>query len=380
MQANSQDAKQTERPTRQDSGWAFQIARVSGIPIRIHFTFLFILLYVVVSSPRNALVSSLLLVLGIFLCVILHELGHALVAKHFGVQTRDITLYPIGGVALLQGRQPKPREEFWIALAGPLVNVVIAIVLGIWLWTRSHGLPHISWNVSPSDLLGALFTANVILPVFNMIPAFPMDGGRVLRALLAMHMSEARATRIAGAVGQMLAIGIGFMGVVTGNLVLMIIAFFVYLGAGQEVNATVGRSMVSGHAMQDAMQTQFTTMQSGNSLEAASHLLLEGAQQDFPMVLGDEVLGILTRDALIRGLAIDGPSAYVSGHMIRDFKRAGPEEPLEGALESFSGGDAAPILILEGDRLVGMVTRDNFGEFLMLQHAIAIGRRSRRLG
>lgn len=375
MQTDSESSGNAERPVRGDGGWAFQVAKVAGIPIRIHFTFLFILLYVALMSYRTPgdVARSLLLVIGIFTCVVLHELGHALVAKRFGVQTRDITLYPIGGVAMLQGRLPKPKEEFWIALAGPMVNVVIAVILGAWLFLSRHGLPKVSLLLESNDLLANLFVANVILPLFNMIPAFPMDGGRVLRAVLAMNMSEARATKIAGSIGQLLAIMLGFFGIMTGSLVLIIIAFFVYLGAGQEVSATVGRSMVSGHKMAEAMQTQFITIASGLTLEAASKLLLEGAQQDFPVVLGDEVLGILTRDALIRGFAAEGPSGYVSGHMIRDFKSATPDLPLESALDAFYQGDTSPILVLDDGRLVGMVTRENFGEFLMLQHVRRVG-------
>ena len=381
MQPQTESNERRAKPTRSESGWAFRVASVAGIPIRIHFTFLLVLLWVGMSTYHNPsdLARTLALVLGIFACVILHELGHALVAKHFGVETRDITLYPIGGVAMLQGRNPKPKEEFWIALAGPAVNVIIAIVLGAYLFGTTGSLPHVGVEISASNLLVGLFAANVILPVFNMIPAFPMDGGRVLRAVLAMSMSEERATRIAGAIGQLLAIAIGFIGVMVGSLSLMLIAFFVYLGAGQEVSSMAGKTMVYGHQMADAMLTQFSTLQSGQTLEGASKMLLESSQQDFPVVLGDQVLGILTRDALIRGLASEGPSGYVSGHMIRNYKSAEPTTPLQNALESFSQGYGTPILVMEEGNLLGMVTRENFGEFLMLEHVRTMNRRNDQL-
>lgn len=378
MQPQTESNERRTRPSRTESSWAFRVASVSGIPIRIHFTFLLVLLWVGMSTYHNPndLVRTLALVLGIFACVILHELGHALVAKHFGVETRDITLYPIGGVAMLQGRNPKPKEEFWIALAGPAVNVVIAIALGVYIFGTKGSLPHVGVEISETDLLAGLFAANVILPVFNMIPAFPMDGGRVLRAVLAMSMNEERATRIAGAIGQLLAIAIGFIGVMVGSLSLMLIAFFVYLGAGQEVSSMAGKTMVYGHQMADAMLTHFSTLQSGQTLEGASKTLLESSQQDFPVVLGDQVLGVLTRDALIRGLASEGPTAYVSGHMIRNFKSAEPTTPLQTALESFSQGDGSPILVIDDGNLIGMVTRENFGEFLMLEHVRALSKRN----
>lgn len=365
---NTQDP--VDRGQRGESAWAFRVATVAGIPIRIHFTFLLVLLWVGLATYHapGDFARSLILVLGIFCCVILHELGHALVAQRFDIQTRDITLYPIGGLAVLQGKAPKPKEEFWIALAGPAVNVVLAIILGAISLVSTGKLPPVSLEFAPSSIVAGLFAANVILPIFNMIPAFPMDGGRVLRSALAMSMPEDRATKIAGTIGQLLAIAFGFVGVMIGSLSLMLIAFFVFLGAGQEVSATVGRTMVYGHKMSDAMLTQYSTLQSGQTLESASKVLLEGSQQDFPITIGDEVLGILTREGLIRGLAVDGPSGYVSGHMIRNFKSADPSAPLQDALEAFSQGDGAPILILEEGHLVGMVTRDNFGEFLMLEH------------
>ncbi len=379
MDTHGESTEHPERPVRSESGWAFRIATVAGIPIRIHVTFLMVLLWVAVASNRqtpNDYLRALVLVLGIFFCVVLHELGHALVAKRFGVQTRDITLYPIGGVAMLQGRNPKPREEFWIALAGPAVNVGIALILGSAPKLTDGKVQALTTiEMIGANIMSGLFAANVILPAFNMIPAFPMDGGRVLRAALAMNMSEERATRIAGGIGQFLAVAMGFFGVLTGQLPLMLIAFFVYLGAGQEVSAIVGRTMVYGHRMADAMITQFSTLESGQTLEGASRLLLQGSQQDFPVTIGDQVLGVLTRDNMIKGLALEGPTAYVSGHMLRDYKSATPEEPLEHALEVFSQGDGAPILIMNEGHLLGMVTRDNFGEFLMLEHVRALSRR-----
>jgi Zn-dependent protease/CBS domain-containing protein len=355
-----------EQPRRAHSPWSLQVARVSGIPIRVHFTFLFLLVWIFLAGGRST--GVVLLVGLLFLCVVLHELGHALVAKRFGVMTKDITLYPIGGVAMLQGR-PKPVQEFWIALAGPAVNVVIAILLfGLSFVVAGHA-PAFSWIAPGASLIDALFTANLSLPAFNMVPAFPMDGGRVLRAALAFKLPEARATQIAGGIGQFLAILFGFVGLFYQNPIWMIIALFVYLGAAQEVQATVGLAFMEGKHVRDAMLTKYRVISSGASMEEAGQMLLAGFEHDFPVVAGEEVIGVLSRNDIARGLSMDGPSGYVAGQMSREFRRIAPDVPLESAFEMFNDGEAAPILVMDGERLVGMLTTENLSEFIMLEHA-----------
>jgi Zn-dependent protease/CBS domain-containing protein len=357
------------------SPWSLRVGTIAGIPIRIHFTFVLFLAWIWILSTDARTRVFVWLIPAIFLCVLLHELGHALTARKFGVKTRDITLYPIGGVAMLQGRRPKPVEEFWIALAGPAVNVVIALVLLPAVIGATGGVPRLSLSLQGLTFVEGLFVANVILPLFNMIPAFPMDGGRVLRAVLAMRMPEHQATKIAGNIGQALAIILGFVALFNGWIILMLVAFFVFLGAGQEVQASVGLSLISGHRVRDAMITKFARIGTGESMERAAHMLLEGSQQDFPVVLGDEVHGLLTRHDIARGLAIDGSSGYVSGHMKRDFRKISPNAALERALEMFNEGDTSPILCFEHDQLVGMLTGENLSEFLMLEHARSYSRK-----
>ncbi len=357
-----------EQPRRSHSPWSLQVARVSGIPIRVHFTFLFLLVWIFLTGGGN--LGVVLLVVLLFFCVVLHELGHALVAKRFGVMTKDITLYPIGGVAMLQGR-PKPVQEFWIALAGPAVNVVIALLLfGLSFAVNGHP-PSLSGIAPGASLIDALFTANLILPAFNMVPAFPMDGGRVLRAVLAFKLPEARATQIAGGIGQFLAIIFGFYGLFhqPPNPIWMIIAFFVFLGASQEVQATVGLSFMEGKYVRDAMLTKYRVISSGASMDEAGKMLLAGFEHDFPVVAGEDVIGVLSRNDIARGLSTDGPSGYVAGQMSREFRRIAPDVPLESAFEMFSEGEGAPILVMEGEKLVGMLTTENLSEFIMLEHA-----------
>lgn len=348
--------------------WSFRIATIAGIPVRIHVTFLLLIFYIiaVAQSPQGRPLAILLPF--VFLSVILHEFGHALTAKHYGIGTRDITLYPIGGVAMLAGR-PKPHQEFWIALAGPLVNVGIFVVVGALLIAMQGELPNVLSPLYEQSLLEGIFTVNVILPVFNMIPAFPMDGGRVLRALLAMALPETTATQIAGVIGQIIAVLFGMIGILYGMIILVLIAVFVFLGAGQEVQSAVGLSLLAGKRVGDAMMTEFRVISGGQTLEEISQLLLAGAQQDFPVVYGDEVHGVLTREGLVRGLAQHGGGEYVAGHMRRDFPVLSPYDPLESSLNIFSHGDRGPILVLDHGRLVGMLSMENLYEFMLVQQA-----------
>ena len=357
---------------RKASGGSIRIAKVAGIPIRLHFTFLLFIAYVAIVAQRTDSPQLAALIPAIFACVVLHELGHALVARRFGIETREITLYLIGGIAYIEGR-PKPAEEFWIALAGPLVNVAIALVLLPVVYLVDGALPPFKFTIDGETFLRGLYLANIALPLFNMIPALPMDGGRVLRSVLAMRMNERKATKIAAAVGQVFAFLVAIYGLTTGNIFLLLIAFFVFVGATQEVASAVGYSLVADKKVSDAMITQFEVVGSGEVLGKAADLLMHSSQRDFPVVWGADVLGILTRDDIIRGYSSDGGNAYVAGHMRREFKKMTPDDSLTAALEGFST-DQLPILVMDGERLLGMVTAESLAEFMMLEEARAAGR------
>jgi Zn-dependent protease len=358
--------------------WAIRIANVSGIPIRLHFTFLLLVIWFALSNigiSRSWMVLSLL---GLFFCIVLHELGHSLVAQHFGYRVRDITLYPIGGVAAIEG-SPRPLHELYIALAGPAVNVAIAILLYAGLTLAK------AWPPLPPDrdqavaaLLGHpltfLYYSNIFVFLFNMIPAFPMDGGRVLRAMLGLSIGKARATRIAASVGQILAVlmavyGLGFFNSSL-NLGLVIIALFVFFGAGQERDVEQARVVVDDAPVSAAMVRDFQTLAVGDTLERAASMLLATSQQDFPVVVGEggDVAGVLSRGQLLRGLAEHGPSAYVAGTMTRDVLFALPGDSLEEFMLRPDGVQRAPVLVRdESGALLGMLTMDNLMEFLTLQ-------------
>ena len=312
--------------------------RILGVPIRFHFTFLLLLVFLVVVGigGRHAHLIQALYVLALFASVLLHELGHAVVSRRFGIRTLDITLYPIGGVARLE-RDPRPREELWIALAGPAVNLVIAGGIYGALSIPAGALP------KGDSAWAQIATGNLVLALFNLLPAFPMDGGRILRSLIAYFRPEAQATQIAAGAGRFFAIAMGLYGLLSSNFFLLFIAFFVYLGAAQEGAAATGRIFAQGTHVRAAMVTEFHTLSHGNTIRDAANLLLSSSQQDFPVVLGDQVLGVLGRNALLKAMADSGPDSYVAGAMNRDFVIVPPEMDLLDALPLLSrAGTCAP--------------------------------------
>jgi len=356
---------------------ALKIATVAGIPIRLHFTFLLFLLWIYVSGPSSGRLVAVGYVLTIFLCVVLHELGHSLVALRCGIPVADITLYPIGGVARIEKR-PKAHQELVIAVAGPAVNVVIAAGLAVVLATQGKlplaaDLLHFGGGL-PGFVPGIL-KVNIWLVLFNLIPAFPMDGGRVLRAVLALNMPPNRATQIASGIGQSIAIAAGIWAVMSHppQWFLMFIALFIYIGAGQEASSYEQAALVEGVPIRNAMMTDVRTLTVGNTLKEAADVLLDTAQHDFPVLHGELVQGILTRNGLLRGLAEAGPAGYVAGAMSRQFASAGPDDDLGETLPTLQA-QPGPLLILDPDqpgRLLGLVTSENIQEYFAVKQVVA---------
>jgi stage IV sporulation protein FB len=305
----------------------------------------------------------------IFACVLAHEFGHALAARRYGIRTPDITLLPIGGVARLERMPERPGEEIVVALAGPAVNVAIAGVL-LLLGARMD-MEYLAALESPSaTMLGQLAAINLFLVVFNLIPAFPMDGGRVLRAILALRRGPAEATRIAARVGQALAFVLGFIGLL-GNPILIFIAIFVYAAASAEAQATGMQDASRRLGVRDAMITRFETLSPAATVADAAECLLRTTQHEFPVVDGAGTLrGVLTRNDLIRALHRTGPATPVLDVMLREV----PVVPVHGSLEAAlrhlqSGGHAVVAVADEAGALVGYVTPENVGELMMLRRA-----------
>lgn len=355
--------------------WSLRLGRFFGIDVFVHFTFVLVLGFLAVAywmAERDVLkvVEGLLFFLAIFLCVLMHEYGHALMARRYGVKTKDITLLPIGGLARLERLPREPVQELWIALAGPAVNVVIAGVLALALTLARAWQPLEHLSPVAGGFAERLLILNVFLVLFNMLPAFPMDGGRVVRSLLAMRLGFARATRIAATLGQAMAFLFALVGLLAPQPMLLLIALFVWIGAAQEAGAAQFQSSLSGVTVERAMMTDFQVLEPDDSLGRAVQLILAGAQQDFPVVAEGVVAGVLTRRALLEGLAKGGPITPVSRVMLTQIEVARPEEMVEDALARGRTQELTLLPVMREGRLVGLLTVENLSEYVAIQAAL----------
>ena len=346
-------------------GSSLRLGRFFGIDVLVHWTFALLFVYVIgvfvaAGRPVADSVGAMILVLATFVCVVLHEYGHALTARRFGVGTRDITLYPIGGVARLERMPEKPSEELAVAIAGPLVNVAIAGAIYAVLVLTGAGLaPPTSLLDPDAAFWSSLVWINVVLVLFNLVPAFPMDGGRVLRALLATRLSYVRATKIAA------------WGLMVGNIFLLVIAFFVFIGAQQEAVATTMRRAIRGVPVSQAMLTEFTTLGPGASVREAAERLMAGSEQEFPVMGVDgRLMGVLTRKRLVQALSEGGPQTRVVDAMAPACDAVDAQSMLDAALDKLQADDCALLPVERGGRLVGILTMENVAELLMLSQAL----------
>ncbi|HUE99734.1 MAG TPA: site-2 protease family protein [Anaerolineales bacterium] len=354
--------------------WQWKLGTFAGIDVFVHATFLLLIGWVGYShwlehESLARVAEGVLFILALFLCVVLHEYGHALTARKYGIKTRDITLYPIGGVARLERMPDKPIEELWVALMGPAVNVVIAAVLFAYLYLSRSLVPLTDLTIASGSFLARLLTVNIILVLFNLLPAFPMDGGRVLRALLAMRMDYVRATQIAANIGQGMAFLFGLVGLF-GNPFLLFIAFFVWIGASQEASMVQMRNSISGIPVTHAMQTKFESLSAQDNLTRVVNLILAGSQQDFPVVEDGDFVGVLTRDDFIRALSQEGQNIPVVDVMRRNVPSVDSHEMVETALIRLQESGAKTLPVMHGGRFVGLVTSENITEFLMIRSAL----------
>jgi Zn-dependent protease/predicted transcriptional regulator len=367
--------------------WSWRVGRIAGIGIYVHATFVLLLFWIALvqyrASGRVAAVApALLFILAVFGIVVLHELGHALAARRYGIGTRDITLLPIGGVARLERMPREPRQELVIALAGPAVNVALAALLFAAL-AATGGVPPLGDLTGPSAeaagregptraLLARLLDVNLWLAGFNLIPAFPMDGGRVLRAALAMRSGNyERATAQAARVGRLFALLFGVLGLfVVGNPFLVFIALFVWLGAASEAAAVQAASPLTGVPVERVMMTDVRTLAPADPLERAVRFVLGGFQQDFPVVEEGRVVGVLTRAGLLRALGQHGESATVASAMHRDFQAASPDDPIEEVLARLQTCGCHTMPVVRGGTLLGLLSTENVGEFVMVEAAL----------
>jgi Zn-dependent protease len=356
--------------------WSFRLGRIAGIDISVHLTFFLLIFWLVAVSLQEgntvgATLSNTAFLLVLFGIVLLHELGHALTARRFGVQTRDIILLPIGGLARLERMPREPIQELIVALAGPMVNIVLGgLLFGVAIQISGGVLPAINEHIVGMTFLGKLVLVNAILAGFNLLPAFPMDGGRVLRAFLGLWLSYVTATNIAATVGRLFAIGFFLLGL-SGNWVLMLIAVFVWFGAGQEAAANRIRHALNGVPVEQAMATEFHTVRPNDPVAVAVRYLLNGFQHEFPVEENGRLMGVLTRKDLVQALNEMGPATPVHRVMYRDVETAGPKDELQNVIERLQEGPRFTMPVVEDGHLVGLLTLENLNEFLAVRAALS---------
>ena len=358
---------------------ALKIGRVAGISIEIHWTFTLLLIWVVFLDMQRGgnLASSLMnitLILLLFVCVILHELGHALTAKRLNINTKQITLLPIGGVASLEKMPDKPGEELLVAIAGPAVNVVLALLLLLFVPIRRYmamdqaALESFFTTPGWETILVYLLIANVMLVIFNMIPAFPMDGGRVLRALLSFRMDRVQATDIAASLGQVISVIFFVLGLLY-NPFLVLIALFIFIGAYGENQMVKQESLMKGYTIRDAMLTNITVLRPENTLREVVELILAGTEKDFVVTDEDGNIGVLFQKDIV-------PHLKYSQRQVRDLmrkksKNLQADEELKRFFDLVNSENQRFFPVVdEGGLLIGAIDMQNVSEFLLLKTAL----------
>jgi Zn-dependent protease/CBS domain-containing protein len=365
--------------------WSLFLGRPFGIKLFVHWTFLILIGWIVFSNYQqggdlNSALWSVAFVLAIFVCVTLHELGHALAARGYGISTKNINLLPIGGVASLERIPKEPKRELWVAVAGPLVNVAIAALLYVGLLIfdalpdpealQQQSESEDSIGLNQRTFLPGLLSVNVLLVLFNAIPAFPMDGGRVLRALLAMRMDHLRATQIAVGVGQISAILFAAAGLFY-NPFLLIIALFVYMGAQSELQYETTSVQLTGARVGDVVIQTYTPLHPLQPLAQAVDALLNTQETHFLVVDEGQVVGTLSRKDIIRGLREEGEEAAVRRAMRDQFPHLEAETPLEEALQVLRSVDADLLPVYRDSELIGVIDQENITEYMMVKSALS---------
>lgn len=360
--------------------WSAKIVTVAGIGIFVHWTFILIIGWIVaiyVAQGQGVLgaAEGVAFVLAIFTCVVLHELGHALTARRYGIRTRDITLLLIGGVARLERMPEEPAQEFRVAIAGPAVNVAIFLLLfaGLGAIGALKPIGEVVWvGGSLIDFGLRLMWFNLFIVGFNLLPAFPMDGGRILRSILARKLSFVRATRVAAGIGQAMAIFFAFLGLLALNPFLILIAVFVFLGAQTESHSAQVTSFIRGLRVKDAMMSRFRCLSEEDDLGVAVDQLLAGSQQEFPVWReGRGLVGLLTRKSLVEALSARGRGERVGAAMYPGYPTAGEDDPLEDVFHRMMEEDLKTLPVVNADgEVVGLLTSENVGELVMINSAI----------
>ncbi|HQU71118.1 MAG TPA: site-2 protease family protein [Calditrichia bacterium] len=349
--------------------WTWQIGRVAGINLYLHYSFLILVGYfffVDLSRGRDAwfFVWDLFLLAAAFSIVVLHELGHALMARRYGISTRHITLLPIGGVAQLSHLPDDPLEEMAVAFAGPAVNLFLAVLMGIptLLLYPLHQLlvPAFVYE----NLLAVLAIMNLLLGLFNLIPAFPMDGGRILRALLATRMKSLPATRAAVYLGRVMAVLVGILGIFI-DPILILVAVFVWIAGGREYEQVSQRERSAGIMVEDLMERRFVVLSPSDSVSAAAELIERFGQGVIPVVVEKRRLVGLISETDVQNLVLGGREGrLLEDLMRRQFPVVSPEDHLERAMTLFDSSGLSYLPVVKGERIEGILRLSDVDDFL----------------
>jgi len=349
--------------------WSIQVGKFFGIPLKIHITFWLLLLFVALSSGKHeglqGGIHGVIFVSLLFTCVVLHELGHSLVAQHLGITVRDIILLPIGGISQMERIPEEPMNELYISAIGPLVSLALALVFFILarLLGLNTAIPQVS--LLDGNFLVGLFWINLILGIFNLLPAFPMDGGRVLRALLALHMEYLQATHIAVTIGQACAIFFFFYGLFF-NFWLALIGIFIYMGAEGEEHDTILRRSLRRTPVGQAIITSFKELSPDDSLQDAMNIACHSLQMDFPVMRDGELVGILPKDRFLNAMKDSPSDTLIRSVMSTDFIMLSDTDPLAEAYARINEIKGGFVPVMHGDTLLGFINLEQIGKYHML--------------
>ena len=357
---------------------SLKLGKIAGIGLFVHWTFSLLILFIVYTNYKAGqnsiqILWSVLFILCIFLTVFMHELGHALTAKKFGIKTKDITLLPIGGVAQLERLPEKPSEELMVAFAGPMVNIVLALITSLFISlpnTSEEMVAQLDNGVNSGNFFLNFYLVNIILAFFNLIPAFPMDGGRVLRALLSYKLERHQATKIAARIGQALAIGFVLLGFYS-NPFLIFIGIFVFMGAQIESEYTESKYMLKGYKVRDVLMKQYPTIDYNETLETAVKLMLDSQNKHFLVTENGIPMGTLNREQIIAALAKKEGETKLSSIMDRELILLQADNLLEDVFELVYKNKSTLMLVIDDNQLIGTLDTENLLEFILINEVKA---------
>jgi len=349
--------------------WSFQVGKVFGIPIRVHLTFFLLLIFIGfygsrLQGARSGLYGILSVIL-IFLCVIIHEMAHSLVARSYGVKVKDIVLLPIGGVSEMEELPQKPKQEILVALAGPATSIVLALIFYFAFLFFTPGVRSFKISIFQGSLFLNLFFINLILAIFNLLPAFPMDGGRVLRGILGLKLDLLKATKIAVGIGEFFAIFLFFFGLFF-NPWLALIAIFIYLGAEGEKRATELKVVIADVPVRAAMLIDVEAITPDITLGEVLEKICHGLQQDFPIIEGKKVLGLLSREKIFSALHKHSKDTRVREIMSPELISTSEDAPLSEVFKRMTSEKLSVLPVMKGELFKGLISMEQIGKYHML--------------